>query len=148
MMHPIKFYLALASLLSVCSVTAQQQDLPSDTSTVVSRDIQAATPTEIIVTGRQPGPPMWKVSNGDNSLWIFAYLSPIPEDMIWESDKVEAVIAQSEVYLTMPQTRAKISRLVLANPINWIRGYRMAKRLSRRPNCMPRATTCSRAARR
>lgn len=88
-------------------------------------------PIEIVVTGRQPGPPKWKVSNGNNEMWIFAFLAPIPQDMIWESAKVETVIAQSQAYLGMPQADVSASPLLLLNPINLVRGYRFAKRLSR-----------------
>lgn len=48
-------------------------------------------PEEIIVTGRQPGPPLWKVSSGDRVLWIFPYLDWIPKDMIWEDDRAARV---------------------------------------------------------
>jgi len=91
-------------------------------------------PEEIIVVGRLPGPPLWKVSNGDKVLWIFPYLSPIPKDMIWESERVERVIAESQEYIGMPHIEADTSPLLLANPINWVRGYRLVKRLQRNPD--------------
>ncbi|MEI7950156.1 MAG: TraB/GumN family protein [Gammaproteobacteria bacterium] len=94
-------------------------------------------PEQILVTGKLPGPAMWKVSNGDNALWIFATLSPIPKDMIWESDRVEGVIAKADEYLEPPGADIKVSPLVYLNPINYIRGYRLAKRLQRNPDDKP-----------
>lgn len=91
-------------------------------------------PEEIIVVGRQPGSPMWLVKNGANELWIFAHLSPIPKDMIWESDKVAAVIARSQEALGMPNTGVKASPLLYLNPVNIFRGMRLAKRLSKNPD--------------
>jgi len=91
-------------------------------------------PEEIVVLGRQPGPPMWLVKNGDHELWIFAYLSPIPKGMIWESDKVAAVIARSQEALGLPDIGVKASPLLYLNPINLFRGVRLAKRLSKNPD--------------
>ncbi len=91
-------------------------------------------PEEIVVVGRQPGPPLWKVSNGDKVMWIFPYLSTIPKDMIWETDKVEKVIAESQEGLSLPSQNATISPLVMFNPINIFRGVRLARRMSHNPD--------------
>jgi hypothetical protein len=91
-------------------------------------------PEEIVVVGRQPGPPLWRVKHGDNTLWIFPYLQVIPKDMIWESDRVERVIAESQEYIGMPRQEADTSPLLLLNPVNLFRGYRLLKRLQRSPD--------------
>jgi hypothetical protein len=93
----------------------------------------AEAPDEIVVTGRQPGPPLWRVVNGDNVLWIFPQLAPVPKDMVWDSDKVAAVIAQAQEALEMPDIGADISPRLYLNPINLFRGARLAKRLSSDP---------------
>lgn len=90
-------------------------------------------PDEIVVTGRQPGPPMWRVLNGENVLWIFPQLAPVPKDMIWESDKAAAVIAQAQEVLELPSFDADFSPRLYLNPVNLFRGMRLAKRLSREP---------------
>lgn len=84
---------------------------------------------EIIVYGRQPGPPMWKVSRGEHVLWLFGVLLPLPENMQWESDKVAAVIAQSQEYLSikMPEQRIPL------NPFKLVRAYRLAVSLTMNP---------------
>jgi len=92
---------------------------------------QDAIPVEIVVTGKQPGPPMWRVINGDNTLYIFAWLSPIPKNIFWESERVEAVIAQAQEYIPMPDADVSVSPLVMFNPINIFRGARLGKRLTR-----------------
>jgi hypothetical protein len=93
----------------------------------------ADAPDEIVVTGRQPGPPMWRVVNGENVLWIFPQLSPVPKDMIWESDKAAAVIARAQEVLELPSIGADYSPRLYMNPVNVFRGMRLFKRLSRDP---------------
>ncbi len=50
---------------------------------------------EIVVTGEQPGPAMWKLSKGDHTMWIMGTLAPLPAKMTWRSKQVESVIQQS-----------------------------------------------------
>ena len=90
-------------------------------------------PDEIIVIGRQPGPPLWRVLDGDRVLWIFPRLTPVPKGMVWESDKVAAVIAQAEEMIELPNIGADVSPRLYLNPVNLVRGMRLAKKLSRDP---------------
>ncbi len=90
-------------------------------------------PDEIVVIGRQPGPPLWRVLDGDRVLWIFPQLAPVPKGMVWESDKVAAVIAQAEELLELPNIGADVSPRLYLNPVNLFRGMRLAKKLSRDP---------------
>lgn len=70
-------------------LVATQPDAPAP-----SADLQ-----EIVVTGEQPGPAMWKVSKGDHVLWIFGTLDIIPKNATWKSHDVEATIARSQEVL-------------------------------------------------
>jgi len=63
----------------------------------------------IVVTGRLPGPPMWRVTNGENVLWIFPSFAPVPKRMDWDSTRVERVLADAGVYLTPPDTGINFS---------------------------------------
>ena len=56
----------------------------------------------IVVTGRQPGPGLWKVRKGDHVLWILGVQSPLPKRMAWDSANVERRIAESQQVLTTP----------------------------------------------
>jgi hypothetical protein len=95
---------------------------------------EAEAPEEIVVVGRQPGPPLWKVSNGDKVLWIFPYLSDVPKDMIWETDRVERVIAESQESISRPIARTDTPDLFIWNPVNLFRGYRLMKRVVKNPD--------------
>ena len=56
----------------------------------------ATTLDTVMVTGEQPGPGMWKVTNGDHVLWILATAYPLPKKMVWQSKQVDDTIAQSQ----------------------------------------------------
>jgi hypothetical protein len=101
----------------------------------------APAPEEFIVTGRQPGPPLWRVNYGDNVLWIFPQLAPVPKDMIWEPGKAATVIAQAQEVLELPSVSANASPGVYLNPVNLFRAMRLAKRLSRDAEGRPLAET-------
>ena len=62
----------------------------------------AEPPEEFIVTGRYPGPPLWKVSAGTHELFIFGTLSVIPKDITWGSVIVERVIGRANEVLLPP----------------------------------------------
>ena len=41
----------------------------------------APTIEEITVIGRYPGPPLWKATRGEHTLWIFGDLTPVPKGL-------------------------------------------------------------------
>ena len=63
---------------------------------------------EVIAYGVRPGPELWKVTNGENALWIMGTLSPLPKKMTWHSELVEAVIEDSQAYLLPPSVSADV----------------------------------------
>jgi hypothetical protein len=88
----------------------------------------------IVVTGRLPGPPLWRVFSGDHVMYIFPMLSLVPEDMDWDSGRVEYLLSESDEVLLMPSIDTDFSPLVLMNPVNLIRGPRLVNRLRRNPD--------------
>lgn len=89
---------------------------------------------EIVVVGRQPGPPLWRVRNGERVLWIFPHLSPLPKDIVWETDKTANVIAQAEEIIGLPRVEARPPTAVALNPINLVRGIRLVSRTTKNPD--------------
>jgi uncharacterized protein YbaP (TraB family) len=63
---------------------------------------------EVVVSGEQPGPGLWKVTRGTHVLWILGTLSPAPRDMTWRSKQVESVIAQSKQVIERTSVSANI----------------------------------------
>lgn len=91
-------------------------------------------PMEIVVFGKQPGPPLWRVKNGDNTMYIFARLSPIPKNITWESQRVAQVIDEADEFISEPDVDVSVSPLVMLNPINIFRGMSLSKRVMRNDN--------------
>ena len=77
-----------------------------------------ATLEEVLVTGRQPGPGLWKVSRpGDPNgrvLWILGNHSPLPKKMTWRSTELAAALAASQAVL------APVSVSASAGPLGGI----------------------------
>ncbi len=97
-------------------------------------------PEVIVVTGHLPGPPLWKVSNGDNVLWIFGMLDRIPVGMQWDSARVERVLTEAEEYIAPPGRGIQVGLLIglrLLNPISMARGWSLMKRLQHDPDGKP-----------
>ncbi len=64
---------------------------------------------EILVSGEQPGPAMWKLSKGDHTMWIMGTLAPLPAKMTWRSKQVENVVRQSGEILGSTSARPTTS---------------------------------------
>ena len=64
---------------------------------------------------------MWRISKGDHELWIFGTLSPIPKDIEWDSESVEAVLADTQEVISPPWVRVNANPFkgVLALPLLW-----------------------------
>ncbi len=84
---------------------------------------------EILVMGKPPGPPLWKVTKGDHVLWILGYPEWVPDDLLWQSDLVESVLARSSEYLTSPDVRVTTS-----NPVKIRRALKQYRRTRRIPD--------------
>ncbi|MEO6078465.1 MAG: TraB/GumN family protein [Steroidobacteraceae bacterium] len=78
--------------------------------------------TEVVVTGRYPGPPLWKVSKGDHVLWILPLVDVYPKKMQWESARVEKLIAGSQEYIYRPGTA---NGFHVSNPLLLFSGLRL-----------------------
>lgn len=85
--------LIIISLQTISSETQKNINLPVE---------------EVIAYGIRPGPELWKVTNGENVLWIMGTLSPLPKKMIWHTELVETVIENSQALLLSPAVTAKI----------------------------------------
>ncbi len=81
---------------------------------------------EILVLGEFPRPPLWKVTRDDHVLWILGTPELVPDNLLWQSDVVEHVLARSSEYLTPPSAGFRMS-----NPV---KAMRLRKRLERIPN--------------
>lgn len=63
---------------------------------------------EVVVSGEQPGPPLWKVSKGDHVMWVLGTLTPLPKKITWRSRQVETVIASAKEIIAQESVSANI----------------------------------------
>jgi hypothetical protein len=77
---------------------------------------------EVVVTGRVPGPPLWKVSKGEHVLWILPLVDMYPKKMKWESKRVEKLIGESQEFIYRPRAASGVAT---ANPFLIVRGLRL-----------------------
>lgn len=61
----------------------------------------------VMVSGRQPGPGLWRVSRDGHELWLLGTLTPLPRRMVWSSEQVEAAIARSQRLLMPPRAEVR-----------------------------------------
>lgn len=59
---------------------------------VSAEDVPSTMLDEVVVTGEQPGPPLWKLTKGDHVLWILGTVSPKPKDITWRAKQLTAVL--------------------------------------------------------
>jgi uncharacterized protein YbaP (TraB family) len=86
----------------------------------------AATIEELTVIGRYPGPPLWKVTSGQRTLWIFGELSPVPKGLDWDPRNAERVLERADAVIAAPRISAPTF-----NPFRILRLLRDARRLAR-----------------
>jgi hypothetical protein len=104
------------ALMYVCAARAQDASPePTPDTSVASAPVEpAAEPVldEVLVTGEQPGPGLWKVTKpdagNDHVLWILGSHSPVPKKMTWRSKEVEFTIAESQELITVATVKADI----------------------------------------
>src|SRR5690606_17558734 len=75
------------------------------------------------------GPPLWRVTNGEHTLWLFGTVSTVPKDLAWDPRAVEAAVASSQEVLLPPGARAAVS----LKPVQLLRAWRRARELGRNP---------------
>jgi uncharacterized protein YbaP (TraB family) len=64
-----------------------------------TRTSTGAAVEEVLVTGVHPGPGMWKVTHGENTLWILGTQAPLPQRLVWRSQEVEFAISEAQQVL-------------------------------------------------
>jgi hypothetical protein len=117
MTHPLSPLLVLLAACACATVGAQ----PADQEPI----------EEIVVVGRVPGPPLWRVSNGEHVMWILPEISMVPEDMEWETARVERLIADAQEFISSPDGGYSVT--VPKNPVSLGRTLRAMRENTRLP---------------
>jgi hypothetical protein len=59
-------------------------------------------PAQIVVSGKRPGPGLWKVSKDGHVMWVVGMHAPLPVKMEWDDGRVDRLIGQSQEVLGPP----------------------------------------------
>lgn len=97
------YTLALLLLLPATAMAAESSEPAAPSAEAVDAAPSIATLQTVVVTGIQPGPGLWQVRKGDNTLWIMATLFPLPKRMEWEPRELDALVARADRVLSPPR---------------------------------------------
>jgi len=67
-----------------------------------AQDAAVKTLDTLVVSGTTPGPGMWRVSRGENTLWILGELKPSPAAISWDSSAVLETVKAADLILWKP----------------------------------------------
>lgn len=65
----------------------------------------------VVVTGESPGPGLWKVTRGNNVLWIAGTHAPVPKKLIWKSARIEDAVKSAQEVIAAPALTVSSSQL-------------------------------------
>jgi len=114
----MRFFLTLLLFVFLFSPKAHAENKNTDKSLI--KPIE-----EVIVSGRRPGPPLWRIENGENTLWVFAVVDTIPKSLEWDSSGIEHVLSESQRYFP------SIERNIFASITNPIKAIGMLRRFNK-----------------
>jgi hypothetical protein len=103
----LRAFLFMAAFAPIVTVFAQTVQTPT-TDPSLTQQQETPLPADvvdldtIVVSGRYPGPGLWKVRSGERMLWILGTQNPLPKRMEWDSANVERRIAESQALLMPP----------------------------------------------
>jgi len=96
----------LACVLSLGLLSAAalaQTDPPSAPDGPVAAQPAGELPAaQVLVSGKRPGPGLWKVSKDGHVMWVVGMLAPLPSKMEWDDGRVDRLIGQSQEVLAPP----------------------------------------------
>ena len=101
--HPTRY----AAILTLAIASTVHADPPADSHPAAASD--PTTLDTVLVTGEQPGPGLWKVTNGEHTLWILGLQYPLPKGMTWRTKDVDETIAQSQEVIADATPKLEVS---------------------------------------
>lgn len=90
----IVLYVSLIALSGSSAFAQGAESLARHTRTAAGDTVE-----EVLVTGEHPGPGLWKVLHGENTLWILGTHAPLPRRLTWRSQEVEIAISEAQQVL-------------------------------------------------
>jgi len=103
----------LAALIAAAAMSLPlpaADELATPTPTPMPTQVPDQVLEQVLVTGRRPGPALWKVWKGDHALLILGTIEPLPKKLIRRTDGIQAAILQSQEVLAEPSVSFDIGR--------------------------------------
>jgi len=103
---------APTAILGVAAALGAAWLAPAYADEIAADDAAGAVIEEVLVTGVQPGPGLWRVirptDDGAHVLWVMGQYGPLPKQMEWRSTELEAAIAGSQELVAEPEVDAEV----------------------------------------
>jgi hypothetical protein len=100
-LRPLALAIALTASFAANAQTAPPESAPAADASAPTEPTLATMET-VVVTGIQPGPGLWQIRKGENTLWVMATLSPLPKRIEWEPRELDALVAGADRVLSSP----------------------------------------------
>jgi hypothetical protein len=89
---------------------------------------------EVVVTGEQPGPQLWKATRNGHVLWILGTVTPKPRDITWKSKEVGLVLDETQLVINQQLQGSTWPANIslepdMSGPFQGIRAMRMASKI-------------------
>jgi hypothetical protein len=88
-------------LLSAAAL-AQTEPASAPVAQAAGQESETASAAQVLVSGKRPGPGLWKVSKDGHVMWVVGMYAPLPPKMEWDDSRVDRLIGQSQEVLTPP----------------------------------------------
>jgi hypothetical protein len=106
--------LSLGLLSAAAFAQTDPQSVPAEPAAAQLAD--QAPPAQVVVSGKRPGPGLWKVSKDGHVMWVFGLYAPLPPKMEWDESRVDRLIGQSQEVLGPPGAGVSVG---------WLGGLKM-----------------------
>jgi uncharacterized protein YbaP (TraB family) len=89
---------------------------------------------EVVVTGEQPGPQLWKATRNGHVLWILGTVTPKPRDITWKSKEVGLVLDDTQLVINQQLQGSTWPANIslepdMSGPFQGLRAMRMASKI-------------------
>jgi hypothetical protein len=98
----VAYVLSLGLLSAAAFAQTDPQAVPATLAATQAAEPADEAPSQVLVSGKRPGPGLWKVSKDGHVMWVFGMYAPLPPKMEWDDSRVDRLIAQSQEVLSPP----------------------------------------------
>jgi uncharacterized protein YbaP (TraB family) len=87
------------SVIAGCALILAGEVALSGESGAIAGAAMSEVTEEVVVTGEQPGPQLWRATRDGRTLWILGTVSEKPADITWHAKQVAAVLDDTQLVI-------------------------------------------------